>query len=119
MGVAYGINECIKCKRTSHTTDGLCRYCGADNSSILGVPFIYMCDNCGQEDPPLMSPNSKSSITKCCGAGFTGNWKDGWGKRLKIVGQPRINSWRESKQRMIDDGNLPICEWSLKGHYEI
>lgn len=85
----------------------------------MKVPFIYMCDNCGQEDPPLRHPETKSHITACCGWGLSGNLKDGWGLRVKIVGQEKIDLWRKTKQQLIDEGNLPVCERSLKGHYEI
>lgn len=83
-------------------------------------PFIFMCDNCGEENPPLVNPDDpRSRLTACCGYGITHNWKDGWGKRTKLIGQAVIDEWRKAKKSLIASGDLPISLYSQKGHYEI
>jgi len=77
-------------------------------------PYVYFCDNCGTEDPPLRNPDSR--ITACCGSAVTGNWHDGWGKRTKVIGQENIDLWRKERQKM-NHPHMQHEETQSKEHY--
>lgn len=83
----------------------------------MSEPSLYICDNCGTENPPLKEGDTR--ITACCGQGFTGFWKDGWGKRMHVIGQKNIDFWRARRKELEEAGELPLKYWSQQGHYEI